>query len=111
MQVEKYVRGTVTIVALKGDLDGVTAAEADAALVGLTPDSGQLLLDLGEMRYLSSAGLRVLLLLYYRTGQSGVPLALAALSEEARSVLSATGFLDNVVDAATVDEAMEVLDR
>ncbi|WP_431953163.1 STAS domain-containing protein [Actinacidiphila sp. bgisy167] len=109
MQVEKYMRGTVTVVVVDGDLDGVTAAEASATLEALTPDSGQLLLDLGRVGYLSSAGLRVLLLVYYRARGHGVPLALATMPEEARSVLAATGFLDSVLVADNVDDAIRAL--
>lgn len=52
------------------------------------------MLDLGEMTYLSSAGLRVLLLAYRRAQESGARIVLVDLPPDVREVMSATGFLD-----------------
>jgi anti-sigma B factor antagonist len=111
MRVETYTRGRVTVVALNGELDSVTATEAHTDLVGLLPKGGRVLLDLGGVSYLSSAGLRVLLLLHRQAQHGQVRLALAGLPEEARAVMSATGFLDAFVVADTVDQGVEALSR
>ncbi|MEU1289230.1 STAS domain-containing protein [Kitasatospora sp. NPDC005856] len=111
MHVEKYMRGAVTVLVLKGELDSVTAAEAHTGLMDLLPVGGRVLLDLSEVSYISSAGLRVLLLVYREARHKDVPLALAGVPAEARVVMSATGFLDAFVVADTVAEGVEALGR
>jgi anti-sigma B factor antagonist len=111
MQVETYLRGAVTVIAPKGDLDGVTAAEVNTDLDGLFPADGSVLLDLSEVSYLSSAGLRVLLLLYYRARQNSIPLALADVPQAVHAVLSATGLLDTLTVTETVDAGVRWLSR
>jgi anti-sigma B factor antagonist len=109
MRVHTYARGGVRVVVIEGDLDAATAAEADGGLGGLVPVDGPVLFDLGRVSYLSSTGLRVLLLMFHRARGRGVPLALADVPREARAVLAATGLLEAVVVADSVDEGIRAL--
>jgi len=59
--------------------------------------------------YLSSAGLRMLLLLYRQTQARRSRIALVGLSEEIRDTMSATGFLDYFVTAENVEEGRKAL--
>lgn len=109
MQLDKYMRGTVTVIALNGELDSRTAPEAHQALEDLVPDDGAVVLDLGGMSYMSSAGLRVLLLVYRQARQDKVGLVLASVPEDVLAVMSATGFLAFFTVTGTVDEGLEAL--
>jgi anti-anti-sigma factor len=109
MQLEKYMRDGVTVIALDGDLDSHSAPEVHTGLGELIPAGGAMLLDLRRLRYMSSAGLRVLLLVYRKARQDGVKLALAAIPEEVRAVMAATGFLDAFTVTETVTAGVEVL--
>jgi anti-sigma B factor antagonist len=111
MLITKSARGRVTVVALLGDMDGATAAEVRDDLEELVPDGGRVLLDLGGMPYVSSAGLRVLLLVHHRARSRGARLALARVPVDVREVMSATGFIDAFQVVDTVDDGVAVLSR
>ena len=64
--------GQVQIVHLVGDIDGATAPEAQAAIVGVAGPGCKIVLDMSGVSYMSSAGLRLLLVVYRNIkGQGG----------------------------------------
>jgi anti-sigma B factor antagonist len=109
MELEKRMVGDVTVITLDGTLDSGTAKAVHEDLGLLLPGDGKVLLDLGKMSYMSSAGLRVLLLAYRRAQATGAGLALARLPADVRDVMTATGFLEFFAVAETVDEGVEAL--
>jgi anti-sigma B factor antagonist len=109
MEFEKYMRGRVTVLALEGELDSTTSADARARVTELVPSEGAVLLDLGRMTYMSSAGLRVLLLVYRQAREAGVQMALARLTPDVAEVMSETGFLDFFTVVDSVDDGVEAL--
>lgn len=109
MTLETRVEGDVTVIAMDGSLDSHTAQRVREDLEHLMPDHGRVLLDLHRMSYMSSAGLRVLLLVYRHSQRTGVELALAAVPPEVHEVLAATGFLTFFMVAETVEDAVRVL--
>jgi anti-sigma B factor antagonist len=62
-----------------------------------------------EVAYMSSAGLRMMLLLYRHALGKDSRIALVGLSEEIRDTMSATGFLDFFVVSDTVDSGLALL--
>ncbi|GAB7044717.1 MULTISPECIES: anti-sigma factor antagonist [Catenuloplanes] len=111
MRVEKSVQRDVTILSLIGELDGMTAAEVYTDIQADLPERGDLLLDLGHMTYVSSAGLRILLLVYRQARLRRQRLALAAVPPDVHAVMSATGFLDSVHVAESVQDGLEAFGR
>lgn len=103
----------VWICRLHGRLDGTTCASADAHLAGLAQKSeaARLVLDLERVDFLSSAGLRVLLMAAKRTAGTGSSLALAAPQVTVREVLEDSGFLAVVAVHATRAEAVQAAPR
>lgn len=92
MTIQKTTAGTARTLILTGRLDTTTAPllEAEvAALAGIT----DLTLDLAGLEYLSSAGLRVLLLAQKRMNEQG-GMVLRHVSETVMEVLELTGFAD-----------------
>jgi anti-anti-sigma factor len=110
MQIAKYMRGSVTVVELDGELDSVTAPASREELATLAGSGGPVLLDLSRMSYMSSAGLRVLLLVYRQARDAGAALALAGIPPMIQEVMAATGFLDFFTVAETVEAALEDLE-
>jgi len=109
MQLEKHMHGDVTVITFDGSLDSGTARAVQTDLDRLVPVDGRVLVDLGKMSYMSSAGLRVLLLAYRRTKATGTSIALARLPCDVREVMTATGFLDFFAVWDTVEEGVEAL--
>lgn len=61
MQIQKIHNGTTLRLALEGRLDTMTSPELEAELKGSTDGVEELVLDLTNLEYISSAGLRVIL--------------------------------------------------
>jgi len=101
--------GAVTIVALNGDLDGQTATAVQAQLLPLIHPQCQILLDMRGVPYISSVGLRALLLLYRKTVSVGGRIVLCGLSEMLHDTMLITGFLDFFEAYGTVEEGLQAL--
>ena len=89
MTIEKTLNGNAAELKLSGWLDIKTALELEAALDDLEPQVTALVLDLTQLEYISSAGLRQLLVAYKRMNGA---LTLRHVSDEVRNVLRITGF-------------------
>lgn len=94
MRLTANTRGNTTIIAFDGSLDSGTAPGAAEEIDKLMPETGTVILDLSKMTYMSSAGLRVLLLVHRKARRDGAKIVLAGLVPDVREVMSATGFLD-----------------
>jgi anti-anti-sigma factor len=83
----------VAVCALSGQLDSRAAGDLERQLtaeLGQGPDC--LLVDCGELEFITSAGLRVLLMLGKRLGAEGGCLALCSLNAATRQVFDVAGF-------------------
>jgi len=83
-----------TVFALSGRLDTVTAPQLQAALLPAFEQATSITLDLNEIVYLSSAGLRVLLLAQKTAQAKGAALRLTRVCPEVMEVFVMTGFSD-----------------
>lgn len=95
----------VPVVRISGRLDANTAAAFDAQMGSLTaaPEK-RILVDLTQVPYVSSAGLRSILQLVKHTAASGGRLGLFGASEQVAEVIEISGFpslLDLFPDEAT----------
>lgn len=109
MKIETRTQGEITVVALAGELDGRTAPAVQEELMSLTEPGCKILLDLSGVTYMSSAGLRTLLLLYRRIDAADGRVVLVGLREMIRDTMAVTGFLDFFDDCATLDQGVVAL--
>ncbi len=109
MKISSSTQNDVLLVTLEGDVDGKTAPQVQQEVLPLIPEGGKMLLDLKEVPYMSSAGLRTLLLIYRQAQGKGSKIALSGLSEDISDTMSATGFLDYFVVTADVAAGLEAL--
>lgn len=93
MTIDKRQNGTELTIKLEGRLDSVTAPELETALkesiVGVT----DLVFDLAGLDYVSSAGLRVLLVAQKTMNKQG-DMKIVHVCEEVYEVFDITGFTD-----------------
>jgi anti-sigma B factor antagonist len=107
--VEVTERAGYSLVTLAGAIDGKTAPEVQAQLRPVFDGSGNVVMDMSAVDYLSSAGLRLLLLIYRDFTARRRRLVLAGISPEIRAVMEHTGFLGFFSIADNVEQASQVL--
>jgi anti-sigma B factor antagonist len=107
MEVREELVSGVTALAVKGRLDSITAPEFGWKLEALvaTPQN-RLVVDFGNLEYLSSAGFRVLLVAAKRAEAVGSRLVLYGLSANVRQLFDLGGFLDLFTIVASRDDAI-----
>lgn len=93
MTTEIIGSGSSITVKISGRLDAVTAPEADRIICGQAEMADSLTLDLKELEYISSAGLRILLSAQKKMQKKG-KMKLVNVNENVMKVLEMTGFAD-----------------
>jgi anti-sigma B factor antagonist len=106
MEINVAATEGVSVVELQGDLDGSTAPAAQARVLPLIVPGCRIVLNMSKVSYMSSAGLRMMLLIFRQVGGQRGKVVLTGLSEEIRDTMSLTGFLDFFTTADTMDEAL-----
>jgi len=99
----------ITVVELEGSIDSSTAPNVQKEVLFATENQVRIIFDMNKVTYLSSAGLRMLLLVYRQIKARNGNIALAGLSEEIKDVMSNTGFIKFFVIADTVDDGIGAL--
>lgn len=94
MDIQVRTIDQVTVVAMTGEIDGNSAPEAQAQILPLAQPNAKIILDLHNVPFMSSAGLRLLLVIYRALAGNDGKVALVGLSEEIADTMSLTGFLD-----------------
>lgn len=92
MEIKTTTDGTRLTIAVSGRIDTVTAPEVEAALK--FGDATCVVIDLANVPYMSSAGLRLLLAAHKTMLAKGGELQIANVQEGVREVLDITGFSD-----------------
>jgi anti-sigma B factor antagonist len=109
MKLENSEENGIAVARLEGSLDGKTAPEVREQLRPFLAANSKLILDLTKVDYMSSAGLRLLLLLYRELAAQKGKIVLIGVSDNIRTVMSHTGFLNFFTLAATKAEAVTAL--
>ncbi len=92
MEIESVSDGPVAHIRVIGRVDTATAPQLQEYVAGMPASVESLAMDCSELEYLSSAGLRALLLAHKRFAAKGNPLVLENVSSAVRDVLDLTGF-------------------
>jgi len=94
MNINKTQNGEKTVLALSGRLDTTTAPKLQETLIPEFENAKCVELDFAELAYVSSAGLRVLLMGEKTAKAKGGKFRLVNVSEEIMEVFEMTGFAD-----------------
>jgi anti-sigma B factor antagonist len=93
MEIKKIHEGNSLTVQLEGRLDTVTAPELEASLENELDEVTDLVIDLGGLEYMSSAGLRVMLALQKRMAKQGT-MKVIKVNDTIMEIFEITGFRD-----------------
>jgi anti-sigma B factor antagonist len=108
MQIAEERIGNALVLRPCGRLDGTTAADFEKTLLArFDPPPAKLLLDLGELEYVSSAGLRAILMAAKRGKSVGCPLAVCRARDHIREVFEVSGFGSVLTLYATLQQALD----
>ncbi len=81
------------VIACEGSIDGKTAPELQTAIAPLFAETSVIVLDLSKVSYMSSAGLRVLLLVQRQLTTKKGRAILVGLNDNVAETMRITGFL------------------
>lgn len=107
MQITENRREGVLVVVPVGRVDSTTAASLEQALVGaIGRGERRLVVDFAGVDYISSAGLRALLIAARRVKESKGAWVLSSLGEPVRQVFELAGFLPLFTVEPTTERAV-----
>lgn len=92
MDIIKKKTGTELLVKVVGRLDTNTAPDLESSVLPDLKSCKKLILELGELDYISSAGLRVVLTFYKSLSADGKTMVVKHVNDEVMEVFDMTGF-------------------
>ncbi len=107
MEIKISAQDEVTRIEITGKLDSITAPDAQEKIMPLIVPKSRLVLDMCNVSYVSSAGLRVLLMVAKKSAQEGAKTVLSGLSEEILDIMEMTGFGNMFKNYETYIEAID----
>ena len=110
MKITTEKTAEVLVIHAEGRLDAITAGEFEKEVAPLIQPSGQnVLIDFGKIDYISSAGLRSMLIIAKEQKQKGNRLALCCLNETIMEVFRISGFVTIISIYPTLEEGLSFL--
>ncbi|HUG54051.1 MAG TPA: STAS domain-containing protein [Vicinamibacteria bacterium] len=106
MQIREETHDGVLVVAPIGRLDSNSSDDLEKALRSRLDGRPRLVIDLGGVDYVSSAGLRVLLIAAKRMHETGGQLVLCGLASSVHQIFEFAGFLRVFTIEASRPEAL-----
>ena len=94
MEIKQTKDGNKLAIALSGRLDTTTAPQLDEALASALDGVTDLVFDFGQIEYISSAGLRILLNTQKKISAAGGSMKLVGVNDVVREVFEVTGFIN-----------------
>ena len=110
MKIERKEKYGITCLKIKGRMDTAAAIETEKAVDKiLKENNNRLLFDLGDLEYLSSYGLRIILHATKRIKMMDGRIILCSLIENTKEIFDICGFGANIPMADSVESGIEVL--
>lgn len=106
MEIVEASADQVTVFQARGRVDSATAPRLAERLQAALGPASQVVLDLRDVEYISSAGFRVLLLAGKQADAGGSRLVLSGVTGKVRQLFDLGGFLDLFLIATSREEAM-----
>jgi len=109
MKVTESIVENIAIINVEGSIDSKTAKEFETTALAAITSQVQVIIDLTKVEFLSSAGLRVLLMIYRQIKAQSGKVVLVGVSEEIQEVMSNTGFINFFSIAETLKLGIKLL--
>ena len=110
MEITQKEENGIVSIAIKGRLDADSSLEAEKVVKdALGGEANRLLFNLGELEYLSSAGLRVLLSAAKEMRRRNGKIVLCALNEFVEEIFEVSGFQSLIPITDSVESGIETL--
>lgn len=93
MNLIKKTENNSLVISIEGRLDTITSPELEKEVMAIEENITEMVFDMSKLEYISSAGLRVVLLAHKRMSRRG-SLVLTGVSETVMEVFEITGFND-----------------
>ncbi len=93
MEIREQINGDTITVSIIGEIDGTNVSECEAALDAAMGKAANMVIDMGELDYISSAGLRIFLMLRKKTIANGIRMVIKNVTEDVQDIFSVTGFV------------------
>lgn len=99
----------ITVITAEGNIDSKTATEFERTVMPAIQGQSQVVIDLTNVEFMSSAGLRILLVVYRQVKAKSGKVVLVGTSEDIKEVMSDTGFLGFFITVDTKAEGLATL--
>jgi len=99
----------ILVIQLPERLDSNTSQTVRDEVIPLIDEGTRCLLDMRTVKYLSSAGLRVLLVIYRTISDKDGRVILVGVSQRLQDVMSMTGFLSHFIFYDTIESGLSAL--
>lgn len=110
MKISQTKSGAVTVLKLEGHLDSTTSSALQAELLPLMDAaSARVAVDMTAVEYVSSAGLRIVLMAAKKAQASGSKIAIFGLSNPVRETFEISGFSRLISIVGTEADALDAL--
>ncbi|MEN6327194.1 MAG: STAS domain-containing protein [Syntrophomonas sp.] len=108
MNIKEAKKDKATVLAIEGRLDSSTSGELEKVFLTIM-EAGEknIVVDFAAMDYISSAGLRVLLMAAKKTSKLGGKVVLTALSANVKEVFDIAGFSSIFTILASQEEGLK----
>ncbi len=111
MEIKTTTQDGATIIKISGSLDGNTVNDAQEKILPILTSKMSMLIDLKDCGYISSAGLRLLLMAAKQLSTQGGVLLLSGLCDEIKDVMEMTGFSNFFRTFDSIPAALKALEK
>ena len=105
MNVTLHTTNNILILTIEGSIDSKTAGDLQNQIMDSVADAKNIIMNLSAVEFLSSAGLRILLMVYRQLKARNGKIILVGVSEDIRDVMEMTGFINFFEIHQTLEQA------